>query len=60
MATSGLFCSSAFGPAPELAAPPGTVVNGFAGPSIRPKKNAATSSMTAVAHPMTSSLERRR
>ena len=40
MATNGLSCNSEFGPRP--CATPGAVVNGFAGPTIRPKKNADT------------------
>ena len=34
--------SNGFGPVPLSGASPLTTLNGFAGPSIRPKKNSAT------------------
>ena len=60
MATSGLSCRRALGPAPCSGAVPETVVNGLAGPAIRPKKNADTTYITRVAHRITGSAVCRR
>ena len=42
MRTSGLSWSSELGPGPLVGTAPATCLNGSAGPSIRPKKKAAT------------------
>ena len=60
MATSGLSCNRALGPAPCSGALPGTVVKGLAGPTIRPKKKAETAYMVRVAQPTTGSAAWRR
>ncbi len=54
------FCSSGFGPGPSVGIAPCTVLKGFAGPSISRKKNAATASITAIAHPTSGSVNRLR
>ncbi len=54
------FCSSGFGPGPSVGMTPFTVSNGFAGPIIRRKKNAATPSIVAIAQPTSGSVSRLR
>ena len=60
MRTRGLFWSRELGPGPLVGMRPATWVKGSAGPSISPKKNAATTYTTRVAQPMSFSSERRR
>ncbi len=48
-ATKGLSWSRTLGPVPFTGTDPLTVVKGSAGPAIRAKKNAATTSVTSVA-----------
>ena len=49
-ATSALSCNSTLGPRPLAGTAPATVRNGSAGPAMSPKKNAATTRVTSVAH----------
>ena len=54
------FCSSGLGPGPSVGITPFTCSNGLAGPSIKRKKNAATTSIVAMAHPTIGSVSRLR
>src|SRR5258708_40358254 len=55
---SGWFWSSGFGPGPLVGTGPDTPRNGLAGPTINPKKKAATQNITTVAHATTGSSRR--
>ena len=59
-ATSALSCNSTFGPKPFFGTAPTTVRKGSAGPAMRPKKKAATTRVTSVAHATRGSADWRR
>ncbi len=58
--TRGLSWRSTLGPRPSAGTAPVTWVNGSAGPSMSPKKNAATAYITSVAQPTSRSSARDR